>query len=219
MNAAIIQLLVLAGVALFLILRLRSVLGTREGFEKPPLERPAPAVRSRPDFEVIEGGPDPDIVDHVPEGSPAAEALGKMKQAEPDFSVGEFLEGAKQAYEMILMAFENGDLSEVRAFLSDDVAAAFQQVIDQRADQGLQVDATFVGLREIGINDAEWNDDAGIGEITLRLVGELTSVVRDLEGEVVEGDPNAIVPQRDIWTFARKMGVNDPNWQLVATGG
>ncbi|PRY93135.1 putative lipid-binding transport protein (Tim44 family) [Hasllibacter halocynthiae] len=219
MNAAVIQLLVLAGVALFLILRLRSVLGTREGFEKPPLERPAPEAQRRPDFEVIEGGPDPDIVDHVPEGSPAAAALARMKAAEPSFHVGEFLEGAKQAYEMILMAFENGDLAPVRGFLSEDVAAAFQEVIDQRADQGLRVDATFVGLREIAVNDAEWDEAGGVGEITLRLVGELTSVVRDLEGEVVEGDPNTIAPQRDIWTFARRMGADDPNWQLVATGG
>jgi predicted lipid-binding transport protein (Tim44 family) len=64
---------------------------------------------------VIEGGPDRDIIDHVPDGSEAAKALAAMKMAEPGFNVGEFLDGAKGAYEMILMSFENGDLSEVEA--------------------------------------------------------------------------------------------------------
>ncbi len=141
MSSAVIQLLVLAGIAVFLILRLRSVLGTREGFEKPPIQAGSDRRRSdRPEFEVIEGGPDRDIVDHVPDGSDSAKALAAMKMAESDFSVSEFLEGARGAYEMILMSFEKGDLSDVRGFLADDVADAFQQVIDARADQGLTVE-------------------------------------------------------------------------------
>ena len=85
MNSAVIQLLVLAGVALFLILRLRNVLGSREGFEKPSVTRDSqPGPRSaRPDFEVIEGGPDRDITDHVAEGTASAEALARMKAADP----------------------------------------------------------------------------------------------------------------------------------------
>ena len=109
-----IQLLVLAGIAIFLILKLRSVLGTREGFEKPPL--PADEVRPRVakrDFEVIEGGPDRDITDHVPDGSPAAKALAAMKMAEPGFSVNTFLQGARGAYELIVMAFERGDIKAI----------------------------------------------------------------------------------------------------------
>ena len=217
MNAAIIQLIVLAGVAIFLILRLRSVLGTREGFEKPPLSRPSPEAR-RPDFEVIEGGPDRDITDHVAEGTAAARALAEMKAAEPSFSVSEFLEGAKAAYEMILMAFERGDLSDVRAFLSDDVAAALQSVIDQRREQGLTVDADFVGIREVTLSDAEFDGATRRGEVTVRFTGEMTSAVRDAAGQIVEGSPTEIKRQRDVWSFAREMGAGDPNWQLVATG-
>ena len=217
MSSAVIQLLVLAGVAIFLILRLRSVLGTREGFEKP-LPRPGEARPSRPDFEVIEGGPDRDITDHVAEGTAAADALARMKAAEPEFSVTEFLSGARQAYEMILMAFENGDISNVRPFLSDDVAEAFQSVIDERADKGLTVEATFVGLREVTLAAAAFDEAEQLGEITVRFVGELTSVVRDADGDVIEGNPNEIKAQKDVWTFARKMGTGDPNWQLVATG-
>ena len=219
MSSAVIQLLVLAGVAIFLILRLRSVLGTREGFEKPPLPREGAAPqRARPDFEVIEGGPDRDITDHVTEGTPPADALARMKAAEPEFSVSEFLSGAKQAYEMILMAFERGDIEPVRPFLSEDVAEAFQSVIDDRADKGLTVEASFVGLREVTLTDAAFDEATSTGEITVRFTGELTSVVRDQDGDVIEGNPSEIKAQRDTWTFARAMGTGDPNWQLVATG-
>ena len=222
MSSAVIQLLVLAGVALFLILRLRSVLGTREGFEKPTLPGEAdvgPRRAARPEFEVIEGGPDHDITDHVAEGTAAAEALAKMKAAEPSFGVSEFLDGAKGAYEMILMAFERGDLRSVRAFLSDDVHEAFASVVDARADQGLTVEASFVGVREVTLTDAAFDEATRIGEVTVKFVGELTSVVRDAQGDVVEGSPTEIKRQRDVWTFAREMGADDPNWQLVATGG
>lgn len=217
---SLIQLLVLAGIAVFLILRLRSVLGTREGFEKPPVQVGNARRRSdRPELEVIEGGPDHDIVDHVPDGSDSAKALAAMKLAEPGLFVGEFLDGARGAYEMILMAFEKGDLSDVRGFLSDDVADAFQQVIDARADQGLTVEASFVGLREVDLAEATFDRGTGEAEMTVRFIGELTSVVRDSDGEIVEGDPNAIRRQKDVWTFARSMGTDDPNWLLVATGG
>ena len=220
MSSAVIQLLVLAGIAVFLILRLRSVLGTRDGFEKPPVSVPGERRRAdRPEFEVIEGGPDRDIVDHVPDGSESARALAAMKIAEPGFGVGDFLEGARGAYEMILVAFEKGDLGDVRPFLADDVADAFQQVIDARREQGLTVDANFVGLREIDLTEATFDRETGIGEITVRFVGELTSVVKDAEGRIVEGDPNAIKRQKDVWVFGRELGADDPNWYLVSTGG
>ncbi len=218
MNSSLLQLLVLAGIAVFLVLKLRSVLGTREGFEKPPL--PLDDVRTKPkrDFEVIEGGPDRDIVDHVPEGSDAAKALAAMKQAEPSFNVNEFLRGARGAYEMILMAFERGELDKIRPFLSDEVAASFASVIDARDRKGLTVEANFLGLREITVNDAEFDTTSRTGEITVRFLGELTSVVRNKAGEIVEGSTTEIKRQRESWTFARRMGVQDPNWQLVATG-
>ena len=219
MSSNLIQLLVLAGIAVFLILRLRSVLGTRDGFEKPPVSGPSPMRRTgRPDFDVIDGGPDRDITDHVSDGSDSAKALAAMKMAEPGFGVSEFLEGARGAYEMILMAFEKGDLSGVRGFLSEDVAEAFQSVIARREEQGLTVDAHFVGVREIALKEAEFNRSTSEGEVTVRFVAELTSVVRNSDGEIVEGNPNEIKRQRDVWTFARKMGADDPNWQLVATG-
>ncbi len=219
MSSSLIQLLVLAGIALFLILRLRSVLGTRDGFEKPRVtENTSQRVGKRPEFDVIEGGPDHDITDHVEDGSTSAKALAAMKMAEPGFMVGPFLEGARGAYEMILMAFEKGDLSPVSDFLAPEVANSFQDVIDQREAEGLKVEAHFVGVREIALKEATFDRKSGEGDVTVRFVGEMTSVVKNAEGEIVEGNPNEIKRQRDVWTFSRIMGSNDPNWQLVATG-
>jgi predicted lipid-binding transport protein (Tim44 family) len=220
MDDAVIQLLVLAGIALFLVIRLKNVLGKRTGFEKPTVV-PGPRSDSpvRRDFEVIEGGPDRDITDHVDDGSSDAKALAAMKLAEPGFVVTEFVAGARGAYEMILMAFENGDLSEVQPFLSEDVYDAFLSVIADREDKGLKIEANFIGVRETALQSAEFDRDTNEGEVTIRFVGELTSVVRDSEGTIVEGNPNEIKKQRDVWTFAREMGAADPNWKLVATGG
>lgn len=217
MSSAIIQLLVLAGIAVFLILRLKNVLGTREGFEKPREQAPAQNSRTH-DFEVIEGGLDLDIADHVEIDSRAGQAFASMKQIEPDFSVTEFQSGARQAYEMILMAFEGGDLDMLKQFLSRDVYDSFEAVILDRKEKGLRVDATFVGVAETKIVDAMFDSANNESEITMRFLGELTSVVTDETGEVIEGDATAIKKQKDVWTFARIMGSNDPNWKLVATG-
>ncbi|MGB3553818.1 MAG: Tim44/TimA family putative adaptor protein [Jannaschia sp.] len=219
MDDALIQLLVLAAIALFLVIRLKNVLGTRTGFEKPPAVEPPASGGVRRDFEVIEGGPDRDITDHVDDGSESAKALAAMKLAEPGFNVTEFVGGARQAYEMILMAFEKGDLSEVQDFLAEDVYEAFLEVISDREDKGLRIDASFIGVRETDLKLAEFDRATNEGQVTLRFVCELTSVVRDAEGTIVEGDANEIKKQRDVWTFAREMGADDPNWKLVATGG
>lgn len=218
MSSAIIQLLVLAGIAVFLILRLRSVLGTREGFEKPPEAESAPRQRSGPNLEVIEGGPDRDITDHVDEGTDAAKALTSMKLVDPDFSVTEFLGGARGAYEMILMGFEKGDVEPIAPFLSEDVHQTFVDVIGVREDQGLTIEASFVGVRELVLTDATFDRDTQEAEITVRFVGELTSAVRNAAGEIIEGNPNEIKRQKDIWTFSRFMAADNPNWILVATG-
>lgn len=218
MSSAVIQLLVLAGIAIFLILRLKNVLGTRTGFEKPAVSRREESKAARPDFEVIEGGPDRDITDHVEDGSDSAKALAAMKMAEPGFSVGEFLSGAREAYEMILADFEMGDLSNVRGFIHPDVTEAFEQVIADRRDKGLTVESEIVGVRDVELYRATFDRKTREAELTVRFLAELTTVVKNAEGEVVEGDPNEIVRQRDTWTFTRKMGSDDPNWQLTATG-
>ena len=213
-----IQILVLAAIAVFLVLRLRNVLGTRDGFE-PSEDEPAEAPAPR-HLKVVPTQPEEadDIAEHVDAKSPAAQALRAMRGVEPDFAVGPFLSGARQAYEMILMAFERGDLSSVRPFLSDAVADAFQSVIDARSAEGRVVEADFLGTRETSLIAAEFDPATREAEVTIRFVGEITSATRDASGAVVEGDPRHPRKQRDTWTFGRRMGDADPNWRLVATG-
>jgi predicted lipid-binding transport protein (Tim44 family) len=218
MNSPILQLLVLAGIAIFLILRLKSVLGTRDGFEGPSRTKPSTGPTTRREFEVIEGGPDHDIIDHVAEDSDAAAALAEMKRIEPDFSVATFLEGARGAYEMILMAFERGKLDEVMPFMDRDVYEAFAQVVDEREKEGLTIEAEFIGVRDLALADARFDSETRKAEIDVRAVAELVSVVRNAEGEIIEGEPGKSKRQKDVWTYERIMGADDPNWRLVATG-
>ena len=216
MNSSLIQLLVLAGIAIFLILKLRSVLGTRDGFEKPQGAVPA-ETRPRSKFEVIEGGPDRDISDQTTDPVMTA-ALAAMKAAEPAFNLTDFLKGARQAYEMILVAYDKGDLASIRPFLGEDVLAHFSTALADRQTQGLTVTSTFAGIREMTLTDASFDPVSKLGEISVRFAGELSRTVKNAAGAVVEGGPTAIVRQRDTWTFARRMAAGDPNWQLTATG-
>ena len=217
MDSPMIQLVVLAAIAIFLVLRLKNVLGTREGFEKPPLPMPNGKDTSRPDLEVIEGGPDRDIIDHVAEGSDEAKALAEMKRAEPSFGVSDFLQGARGAYEMILMGYERGDLSAIQPFLSEEIYESFVDGVSAREDQGLTIEAEFIGVRELSLTGATFDKATKTAEITMRFVGELTSVVRDEGGDIIEGSPTQKKRQKDSWTFARVMGTDDPNWRLVDT--
>ena len=219
MSSQMIQIVILAGVALFLVLQLRKVLGTRDGFEPTQSEQPAPQSNGKArSFDVIDGGgEDHDIAHFIGVETPDGKALAAMKRAEPDFTVSNFASGAKYAYELILMAFENGDLSEVKDFLSPEVYDSFNGAIEARKDQGLQVEANFVGISKTELMEAEFDESTRMAEITMRFSGELTSVVKNLAGEIVEGDATTVKRQRDTWTFARGMGVDDPNWQLIAT--
>ena len=215
MGSQLVQIIVLAGVALFLVLRLRSVLGTREGYE----DTTAPTQATKRKFDVIEGGgEDFDISNYIDLNSDSGKALAAMKRIESGFSVEVFTGGARQAYEMILMAFENGDVPFLEQYLAPDVYESFSSAITARADSGLTVDANFVGVSSVKLTGAKFDEENSEAEITMKFTGELTSVVRNAEGEVVEGDENHIKKQSDTWTFARLMGGDNPNWLLVGTG-
>jgi predicted lipid-binding transport protein (Tim44 family) len=219
MNSNLIQLLVLAGIAVFLILRLRNVLGTREGFEQPRSAAPVSERRHRPDLEVIEGGPDLDITDHVDEDSAEARAFADMKRLEPNFGVADFLQGARAAYEMIVMGYETGELSEIQPFLSEEIYESFVDGVAAREDEGLQIEAEFYGVREMKIVNATLDPETNEAEISVRFVAELTSVVRDKAGDIIEGSATDVKKQKDTWVFSRTMGTDDVNWMLVSTDG
>lgn len=221
MGSQMIQIIVLAGIALFLILRLRNVLGTREGYEKPT-EVPGTVAPRRGDrsFEVIDGGgPDLDIADFADPESDTGKALSAMKRADRRFGVAEFSHGARQAYEMIVMAYETGDLDTLRQFLSPDVFESFAAAIAARDQKGYKVEASFAGVREVKLIEARFDPATSEADVTMRFLGELTSVVRDAEGRIVEGSPTELKQQRDVWTFTRTMTSDNPNWQLTGTGG
>lgn len=219
MGSQIIQLILLAGVALFLILRLRNVLGSRDGFEKPVQRKAERGSGDRAGFDVIDGGgTDQDIADFVDVDGASGKALADMKKVDPDFSVHEFVHGARQAYEWILMAFEHGDLETLQEFLAPDVLETFASAIAVREEQGLSVNAEFIGVRELKLREARFNGEEAEAEIVISFVAEMTYVVRNAAGELVEGDPNSIKKQADVWTFARLMTSDNPNWLLVGTG-
>ena len=225
MGNSVIQLLVLAFIAIFLILRLKNLLGTREGFERKKqvdmteVEKNKP---SSPSLEIIEGGlendeTDRDVTDHVKAGSKVSKELLKMKKIDKDFVLTDFLTGAREAYEMILLAFKRGDITKVNKFISKDVKNAFSTDIDRRNSEMLKTEATFGGIRELTILDADLDGDSQEGEITIRFLSDLTLVVKNKNGEIVEGGQTDIQLQKDIWTFSRVLSSESPNWTLVAT--
>jgi len=218
MSTQMIELLILFAIAAFMLFRLKSVIGTRTGYEAPPdyLTRDRAAKAAQADLDEDEAEDEPGHGHPIPESAKAA--LLAMREAEPDFSLGGFLEGARGAYEMILMAYEAGDRKTLSDLLDADVYAAFETVINERAAAGLKVDSRFIGVRDLRLENATFDPATGEGELTLRFVGELITAVHDSEGRVVEGDPNEVRRQTDVWTFSRRMGARDPNWRLSATG-
>ncbi|MDE0111100.1 MAG: Tim44/TimA family putative adaptor protein [Albidovulum sp.] len=218
MNSPVIQLLLLAGIAIYLIVKLRRTLGTRDGFEKPRARRTDDQMATRRDFEVIDGGAEEDADEELEEIGPTDAALAEMKRVESDFTAQDFLAGARYAYEMIVTAFAKGDLDEIKPFLSKEVFLSFEKTVKAREEQGRIVETEFLGFRETKINSAYYSKDSSEAEISVQFVGEHRTCVVDSSGNVIEGNRESVSKRTDIWTFSRIFGTNDPNWQLVATG-
>lgn len=222
MPTGIIELIILAAIALFLLFRLRSVLGTKTGFEENHGHVPAPrAEPSRVNPVPLPPGPDEAAEEDmsVAGGDAAiAEALGAMRRAEPSFSAEGFMQGARGAFEMILMAFETGDTATLRRFLAPDVYEGFASAIAERQKLGYTVEARFIGVRDARLTAARFDEATSEAELAIRFTAEMITAVRDASHRVVEGNPNEIRRETDTWTFARRMGSPDPNWLLVATG-
>lgn len=220
MSGDLIELLVLIALAGVVLYRLKAVIGTRTGHEGPPdfarrqqeAQQTAAGTVAVPDIE-------PEAEDmrfDVPEGS--QEALAAIREIEPGFNPSEFVGGARGAYEMILMGYEEGDRDTLRALLAPDVYQAFEQGIAAREAEGLRVEARFIGVKEARVEEIAFEEDSKIADVSVRFVGEMITAVRDPENRVVEGDPNEIKRQSDVWTFSREMGSRDPNWLLTGTG-
>ncbi len=217
-----VQILILAAVAAFLFWRLSLVLGVRTGFEKAldiKVQDRAKKKKSDNDKESNSNMPnDDDISDYIELQSEPGQALKQIKTADPSFSVQHFVGGAKSAYEMILMAYEKGDLEVLENYLASDVYEDFKAVVTERANKGFVVEANFVGLREIRIRNVLFEEDNMAAEITVFFKCELTSVVKDKNDKIIEGSSSKVKTHTDVWTFGRTVGTEDPVWKLIATG-
>ncbi len=215
-----LQIFLLAAVAIFLFWRLRAVLGSRDGFEKTlnEIKESSDVVRNPKVIdETKHDNPDDDIFDYVEENSKNAQVFKKMKEFDGDFSVNKFVSGAKMAYEIILMAFERGDTEKLKTLLEKKVLTSFKTVIDKRKKNGFIVDANFIGMRDIRIIDASFSQKTKIAEVTLSFKSEITTVVRDSKGTIIEGHPDEIKKQKDTWVFTKNLSDKSPKWFLKST--
>ena len=215
-----LQIFILAAVAIFLFWRLRAVLGSRDGFEKTIREiKESSDVVSNPKVidERKNDSPDDDIFDYVEENSKNAEVFKKIKEFDSDFSVNKFVSGAKMAYEIILMAFERGDTEKLKTLLEKKVLTSFKSVIDKRKKDGFIVDAKFIGMRDIRIINASFSQKTKIADVTLSFKSEITTVVKDSKGAIIEGHPDEIKKQKDTWVFTKNLSDKSPVWFLKST--
>ncbi|MEP1577256.1 Tim44/TimA family putative adaptor protein [Roseibium album] len=227
--------LLLLGLAVFILFRLRSVLGKRTGNERPPFDPyskpeqpneqtngqdnviPLPNQTDQPAEMSQESAQGGDVViDKVaPEGSALNSALKQILSVDRSFEPQEFLQGARAAYEMIVMAFADGDKKALKNLLSSDVYEGFVGAIEDREKRGETIESTFVGIDKAEIVEAALKTSTA--QVTVKIHSQLISATRDKEGEVVDGDPAKVTEVVDIWTFARDTMSRDPNWKLVAT--
>jgi predicted lipid-binding transport protein (Tim44 family) len=208
---------ILALVALFIGLRLYSVLGERTGHEQQPILKPAESdARAAPQVTqpaVTQPAPaDSGELAFVPTAGPGVRAI---LAADPSFDVARFLDGAKSAYRMILEAFWKGDLADVRGHVDDHVYDAFASAVEQRKQGGLTLDNRLVTIDQALISEATL--ERGVAILTVRFEADLAAITRNAEGQVVAGSLSDAVQTRDLWTFRRDTASRDPNWLLIET--
>jgi predicted lipid-binding transport protein (Tim44 family) len=209
--------IILALVALFIALRLYSVLGERTGHEQQPILKPADpeAVveqRTREPAFAQPASAESDDLAYLPTAGPGVRAL---LAADASFDVARFLEGAKFAYRLILESYWKGDIDALAPHVDDHVRETFAQAVEQREKDGLKLDNRLVNIEQALIAAASVDGDVAI--VTVRFEADIAAVTRNSEGEVVAGSLSDAVQTRDLWTFRRDIGSTDPNWLLIET--
>jgi predicted lipid-binding transport protein (Tim44 family) len=213
--------ILMIAVAAVLLFRLYTVLGRRTGNERTreDFRLSGPQSASRPAEKVAiadRGSVKSEQTREVP-GDPVAQGLLDIKLADRTFETDKFISGARAAYELILMAFSNGDRAALKPLLSDEVFTVFDGVIRKREQGREKVAFTFVGFKDVKIVHAAVKGRNG--EITVSLGAQFISATSDASGNVIEGDTRTVRDVTDVWTFARDLRARDPNWTLVATSG
>ena len=220
--------LILAGVAIVVLWRLRSVLGQRTGNERPPISvnKPAPEAANAnvlefpknksTDEKTIDAEPERPVWEgFAAEGSSVAAGLEQLARADSTFLPKTFMEGAKLAYEMIVEAFASGDRPTLKNLLSRDVYDGFSKVIDGRLQVGEKLAFQFVGFEKAEFVAAGLNDKRA--SITVKFFSQMISSTYDKAGKLIDGDPREITDVTDVWSFERDVNQKDPNWRVVST--
>lgn len=226
-NFQFIDLIILAMIAGFIVLRLFSVLGRRTGHEPqrdgaPPQGFPRRAGEPAPEpasdnvvrIPMPRRARDPDI-EPAYQGAPLEAGMVTLKAADPAFSAERFLSGATSAFEMIVAAYAKKDTDTLRPLLSPDVYSRFSSAIQEREERGETLETELVLLKPAKIEALDVQN--GRAQIDVRFQSEQVNITKNAQGEVVEGDKDRVESVTDIWTFARDLSSRDPNWALVAT--
>jgi predicted lipid-binding transport protein (Tim44 family) len=225
--------IIFLALAVFIFLRLRSVLGQRTGSERPPYDRPArnvvqgaqdnvvpmpgSAIDQAPLAPAADVTPPTDRWKGITEpGTSLAQGLDAIAAQDSSFDPRHFLSGARGAYEMIVLAFANGDRRALKDLLSAEVYDSFDTVIRDREKHDQKTETRFVSIDKAELVGAEARDRAA--QLTVRFVSQMISVTRDKAGNIVDGNPDKVADITDVWTFARDTASRDPNWKLVGTG-
>jgi predicted lipid-binding transport protein (Tim44 family) len=210
---ALIEIIILAVVAGFLILRLRSVLGKRHGHERQRYEEGDQQSHNKGEGEEQNITPFPSRIDAEPPSSTGE--ISKVHSLDPNFSEEEFLAGAREAFRMILAAYAGSDRETLRALSNNEVYQELDNAISKRDELGESLDATLIGIQSASINAVD--TIGSIARITVRFESEQTNVTRNSEGQPIDGVPNQVETIIDLWTFERDLSNSDPNWQLIDT--
>ena len=225
-----IDIILFAMIAVFLILRLRNVLGRRDGHEGGHRD----PFGSNVSVEEVSDGQDKKII-QLPDGSDEnnfsgnkgdtsssadgntalAAGVAEIQRLDNTFNTEDFLVGARVAFEMVLEGYSNHDRKILENLLSAEVLANFLRAIDEREKAGHVLEDTLVGIEKSEIVEAYIEDERA--QVTVKFVSEQINVVRDSEGQIASGNPNEVINVVDLWTFARDIRSKDPNWALVAT--
>ncbi|HMK68304.1 MAG TPA: Tim44/TimA family putative adaptor protein [Stellaceae bacterium] len=214
----IISIVVSAAIAVFLLFRLRGVLGRRTGHERyrDPFARgpgaPVPGAPP-PSGPIIDATANP--APPPQQTAPLESGVAALKGMDRNFDERAFLQGARGAFEIIVNAFAHGDTAALRPLLSDDVYGAFSGAIAERQAQKETHETTLVSIKSCDLTEARV--EGSVAHVTVRFVSDQVNVTRAADGSVVDGEPDRVVEKTDLWTFARDTRSRDPNWHLVAT--
>jgi predicted lipid-binding transport protein (Tim44 family) len=224
--------IIFVALAVLIFVKLRSVLGQRTGRERPPYDpfsardqmrgSTGDKVVTLPTRAVEQAAKPPEPAEPVDRwkgiaapGSATAAGLDAIAGVDKSFDPRHFLTGARAAYEMIVVAFAQGDRRTLREWLSKDVYDSFDGVIREREVRGETTETRFVAIDSTEVAGAELRGRTA--QLTTRFVSQLVSVTRDKSGNVTDGNADKVTDVTDVWTFARDVTSRDPNWKLVAT--